>query len=117
MALHFWCYFTFFILVVFLLLWGFQIIFLEKFYDRMKTSDIQKVAAHMLNIYGTENYEETYDELAYDNDLCIVVVDKYYRTVYSKDLMGNACLVHGFANYTSAFISQIRSSKTGTICG
>ena len=81
MALHFWCYFMFFILVVFLLLWGFQIIFLEKFYDRMKTSDIQKVAAHMLNIYGTENYEETYDELAYDNDLCIVVVDKYYRTV------------------------------------
>lgn len=117
MALHFWCYFMFFILVVFLLLWGFQIIFLEKFYDRMKTSDIQKVAAHMLNIYGTENYEETYDELAYDNDLCIVVVDKYYRTVYSKDLMGNACLVHSFANYTSAFISQIRSSKTGTICG
>ena len=55
MALHFWCYFMFFILVVFLLLWGFQIIFLEKFYDRMKTSDIQKVAAHMLNIYGTEN--------------------------------------------------------------
>ena len=50
MALHFWCYFMFFILVVFLLLWGFQIIFLEKFYDRMNTTEINKVYAQKLKI-------------------------------------------------------------------
>lgn len=117
LRLHIWLYFTIFVVIVFALLWIFQIVFLEKFYDRMKTADIRRVAAEMLDHYDDAEFRDRYDELAFDNDLCIEVVDRYYRSVYSRDLLGGTCLLHGYKNSVYDLIDEIRSSYNGIICG
>lgn len=114
---HIWIYFILYVVIVFALLWVFQIVFLEKFYDRMKTSDIRNVAEEMIAHYGEQGYTGLYDTLAYENDLCIEVVDRYYRSRYSRDLMGGSCLVHGYHNEVHNFIRQIQQSEGGVICG
>ncbi len=114
---HIWLYFILYVVIVFVLLWVFQIVFLEKFYDRMKIADIRNVAEQMISNYGKEEYEELYDQLAYENDLCIEVMDRYYRSLYSRDLMGGSCLLHGYRNDVYAMIHQIQQSENGVIFG
>ena len=116
MRFHIWLYFMLFVVAVFFLLWVFQILFLETFYERMKTDDIRKVAQTMQRHYQDEDYATLYDELAYDNDLCILVLDQYYRPVYSKDLMGNACLIHGYKTGVNLFLNQVQLSEDGVFC-
>lgn len=42
-----WLFFMLFVCIVFLLMWLFQIIFLEWFYESMKIRDTAKVALHL----------------------------------------------------------------------
>ena len=83
MQVHIWCWFMVFVLVVFVLLWVFQILFLQNFYDRMKTSDIIQIANTMVEQYQSGDYKKSFSELALENDMCIEVRDRYGRSVYS----------------------------------
>ena len=110
-----WQYFMFFTAVVFILLWFFQIVFLENFYEGMKISDVKRSAATIVENYGDEDYSDLLTEIAINNDLCIVITDKFNRTVYSKDVMGRNCLIHGPNNMSYDFIQKLRDSEKSSI--
>ena len=105
----------FFTAVVFILLWFFQIVFLENFYEGMKISDVKRSAATIVENYGDEDYSDLLTEIAINNDLCIVITDKFNRTVYSKDVMGRNCLIHGSNNMSYDFIQKLRDSEKSSI--
>lgn len=100
----------FFTSAVFIMLWFFQIVFLENFYEGMKISDVKRTAVTILDKYGEENYSQMLTDIAIKNDLCIEITDKYNRTVYSKDVMGRNCLIHGPNNMSYQFIQKLRES-------
>ena len=110
-----WQYFMLFTAVVFILLWFFQIVFLENFYEGMKISDVKRSAATIVENYGDEDYSDLLTEIAINNDLCIVITDKFNRTVYSKDVMGRNCLIHGPNNMSYDFIQKLRDSEKSSI--
>lgn len=83
--------------------------FLENFYEGMKISDVKRSAATIVENYGDEDYSDLLTEIAINNDLCIVITDKFNRTVYSKDVMGRNCLIHGPNNMS---YDLFRSSGT-----
>lgn len=117
MRMHIWYWFVIFIMAVFVLVWVFQILFLQYFYESMKTTDIIRLADTMLASYGTTNFKDTYNELALENEMCIEVRDRYGRVVYSQDVMGINCVIHGLENETLNIIRLVKQNPDGVIYG
>lgn len=117
LRLKVWGHFVAFIILVFVLMWIFQIFFLESFYEKMKTRAVAESAESIVASYENDyrngsksNFIENYSQTAVDNDLCVEILDRYGRSIYSKDVLGD-CLVHGKENNTYLFLNEIR--KTG----
>lgn len=108
-----WMYFIVFTVAVFVLLWTFQILFLEKFYESMKTQDASEsmdtISAAYDRMDKTE-FSSFISKVAVDNDLCIEVLDKYGRSIYSRDVLGD-CLIHGRENKTRVYVVNILQSE------
>lgn len=117
MRAHILLWFMVFVLVVFVLFWIFQILFLQNFYNRMKTNDIVHTAEKMRVIYESGDYENAFRALAIENDMCVEVRDRYERSVYSQDVMGVNCFLHGLSNRSREIIRLVRNSDHGAVCG
>lgn len=117
LRLKIWMYFIIFICIVFVLMWFFQIIFLENFYEGMKVQDVDKTAEKIVDAYAeddTEEFSEILTKAAVDHDLCIEVLDKYGRSLYSREVLGE-CIIHGRGNSNQPFIERILHSNSGEI--
>lgn len=103
-------------MIVLVLLWLFQIVFLQKFYTTMRQDDVKSSAITMINEYGNDGYEKVFDKLAYENEICIKVVDIYgLRTIYSNDdIMGANCLIHGPSRIYD-YLMELKQSESGVI--
>ena len=108
-----WMYFIVFTIMVFVLLWLFQILFLENFYERMKTRGDAESARSISDSYeklDTEELSDLIDKVAIENDLCVEILDRYGRSVYSRKVLGD-CLIHGRENSTYIYVQMISESK------
>lgn len=105
-----WESFMFFTAVVFIMLWFFQIVFLENFYEKMKTSDVKLSAEKIVDQYGSDNYGQMLTNIAITNDLCIEIVDKYGRIIYTKDTLGKSCLIHSPDSMRGEFLNKLKES-------
>ncbi|MBQ8960069.1 MAG: HAMP domain-containing histidine kinase [Ruminococcus sp.] len=104
-----WLYFMAFTIMVFLLLWLFQILFLEKYYQRVKVRDVSRLAERVVTAYQEDDSDvlkSSLTQIAIDNDLCIEILDRYGRSLYTRDVLGD-CLIHGHENSTYIYISEI----------
>ncbi|MBE6842951.1 MAG: HAMP domain-containing histidine kinase [Ruminococcus sp.] len=81
-----WINFVFFMICVLLLLWFFQILFLQKFYENIKTTSTNNAVAEMVEKYRksdvttAEDFEKLADEfdmIALDNDFSYMITDSY----------------------------------------
>ncbi|MDD4802070.1 MAG: histidine kinase dimerization/phospho-acceptor domain-containing protein [Syntrophomonas sp.] len=66
------------VLVVLLLLWFFQIVFLKSFYTRMRISDIKDQAVSVVQLLDEgkyEDFQEQLDVFAYENNMSIEMID------------------------------------------
>ena len=107
-----WMYFVAFTLMVFLLLWLFQILFLETFYERSVTRSAIKSSERIAEAYeesDTAEFYRTVNKVAVENDFCVEILDRFGRSRYSKDVLGE-CLVHGKQNNTNIFRVNILDS-------
>ncbi len=112
-----WTYFIVFTVAVFVLLWVFQILFLEKFYERMKTSSAARCADKIANAYETmeqDSFSDLLTDVAVDNDFCIEILDRYGRSVSSREVLGD-CLIHGRSNGTHIYVVNITASPDKTV--
>ncbi len=104
-----WMYFILFTIAVFVLLWTFQILFLEKFYESMKVRDAAAAATKISDSYESMDkteFRSFLNDVAVENDLCIEVLDRYGRSMYSVEVLGD-CLIHGRENSTFTYVSDI----------
>ncbi|MBR3421234.1 MAG: HAMP domain-containing histidine kinase [Ruminococcus sp.] len=104
-----WLYFLGFTFLVFLLLWLFQILFLEKFYSQSKLKDVEKSANAIVASYNTDAASEFSNKLtkiASENDLCIEVTDRFGRSIYTKEY-SVTCIIHGRENSTYEYQRRI----------
>ena len=110
MRLHIWGWFVVFVGSVFVLLWVFQILFLNNFYERMKIADIARLADRMSVQYLSGNYAESFTALALENQMCIEVRDQYERSSFSVDVLGeNNCYIHGPNNHARDIIRLVKA--------
>ncbi len=112
-----WLYFLCFTILVFVLLWLFQILFLEKFYSQSKLKDVEKAASEIVTSYNTDSSAEFSSKLAKiasANDLCIEVSDRFGRSLYTKEY-SVGCIIHGRENSTYYYHARIAENNNKPI--
>ena len=118
MRRNIWLWFMEFVLLTFTLLWVCQVLFLQTFYDRMKTKDIMRLADRMIELYQKGGYEEDFKQLAIRNELCIEVLDIRYRPVYDQHVMGGSCFIHGYNSRAKDIVQEhLRNEADGVYYG
>ncbi|MDR0917463.1 MAG: HAMP domain-containing histidine kinase [Oscillospiraceae bacterium] len=88
-AVKLWLYFTLFAAVIMTMLWLMQIVLLQSFYVRMKTSDVKQTAADIAAAYGRADFELTVDRLTFRNSILVFVTDTDGSVLYSSDEHGS----------------------------
>ncbi|EPR14455.1 HAMP domain-containing sensor histidine kinase [Ruminiclostridium papyrosolvens] len=86
-------YLTAFVAVMLILLWLFQIVFLDDFYKQIKIHSIKSMAETIENNVGTENFQEFLSSLSREEDACIKILDDSGKTKYSVESQPN-CIIH-----------------------
>lgn len=90
-------------------MWLSQILFLERFYTNSKIRDVDDAAAQILNSFEVDSsaeFSRKMTEISSENDLCIEVVDRYGRSLYTKEFSVD-CLIHGKENSTYFYQKKI----------
>jgi signal transduction histidine kinase len=80
-----WLYFALFAAVLTASLWLMQIVFLQSFYERMKTADVKKIAATIVREYGSEDFADTLNELTFRNAVLVVIRDARGEIAHFSD--------------------------------
>ena len=73
MALRIFKYFTVFAVVIMIILWLLQILFLQTFYQQMKIHQLYRVAARIEENYGHETFLQIMDDLTVSSDMYIQI--------------------------------------------
>ena len=111
-----WLFFMLFVCVVFLLMWLFQVIFLEWFYESMKIRNTAKLAQQLVSDYGSDDFSQDAQEISLQNEMCIELLNTNGREVYYNCVYNGKCLLHGEGNGTFFYLIDLQNSSTGTIC-
>lgn len=79
------------VVIVLVILWFFQIVFLESFYTNMHISGVKKEAVSIIEIINESNkagYENKLDALAFKYNMSIEMIDPEGNTVFSAGATG-----------------------------
>ncbi|GHV36969.1 two-component sensor histidine kinase [Clostridia bacterium] len=83
-----WLYFILFAAVILTALWLMQIVFLQSFYESMKTADVKEIADTIIADYASAGFETTIDSLTFRNALLVCITDARGNVVYTSDEHG-----------------------------
>ena len=96
MRLTIWLWFMAFVVLTFILLWGFQVLFMQKFYDGMKTNDVMRLSDQLIAMMhdGEASYDSLKD-LETRNGVCIQILDRQKRKLFPECVIGEKyCAIH-----------------------
>jgi signal transduction histidine kinase len=80
------------VLIVLILLWLFQIVFLESFYTNIRISDVKNQVASVIKTINYDNtieYENELDNLAYNNNMSIEIINLQRISTYTSSSSGS----------------------------
>ena len=95
-------YLAAFVAFVIALLWLFQIVWLDDFYRWDKTRQIRQASDAVTANLDSEELKRLMDHLASRNDVCILLLDEYGKTICSSEDI-RFCLIHRMAKRDLAF--------------
>lgn len=109
---HVWLNFAFFTACVILLLWVFQIFFLEKFYVKLRTRDVRNAASAVSSEYNEtgisfRKLSEKFENEAAKNDISYVIID---GDLSFTDFYNDAMLVKNISNHSRYYRDMINST-------
>lgn len=106
-------YFLIFSIIILSVLWLLQIVFLKTYYQGMKKREIERIGQNIVNDYGSENYRQEVIDVAFKNELSILVFrinGNMAEVLYSDERMGAS--ISQLSQALSVFISQINGKNT-----
>lgn len=86
-------YFLLFTALLLVLLWLFQIVFLDEFYRMQKTDMLSSFSNSIVHNIDNENLPALADRIAEQDNVCVLVTDEAMREIVSAESW-NGCLVH-----------------------
>lgn len=106
-------YLMLFMAFVLLLLWLFQIVFLNDFYRYYRTLQISRAGDAILSNMDNEDLSILVDRLSADNNMCVVILDSQQEEYLSSEDI-RFCLVHRMSSRDLSWWCQ-RVPSDGTV--
>ena len=91
MALRYyvWLYFMAFAVVILVLIWLFQYVFLDSYYEKAKIRDVAKTADKIIEDGEGAHQKSLMVRLAYENNLCIILADESGNQIMYANNLGD----------------------------
>lgn len=86
-------YFIGFSIISLILLWIFQIVFLNDFYKFIKTHQLKSYAENLSTNIDSITFDNSFDEVLSDKEICVIIFSENGKLVYSLDILRN-CAIH-----------------------
>lgn len=110
-----WTSFIIFSLSILLFLWLFQIIFLNKYYEIVKTKDLKETVAQITKNYNQNSLINILDNIALDKGICIEVIQNeipiYLSTSFNKGCLGTESQNPALNTYKQQFIQSNKTTQ------
>lgn len=90
---HVFSYFLIFTGLLLVLLWLFQIVFLDEFYRMQKTEMLRSFSNSIAHNIDNENLQMLADRIAEQDNVCVMVTDEAMRVMVTAESW-NGCLIH-----------------------
>jgi signal transduction histidine kinase len=87
-----WLYLIIFSVTILAFLWVFQVIFLDSYYEWVKTKELGHIVDKILETKNVQNYEELFEDIAYEKGVCVDVVKNNY-IIYSSNNFNRGCIL------------------------
>ena len=78
-----WCYLIVFSIIILVFLWLFQVVSLKSYYELSTKREISKVVDKVEKNYTKTDYEEYFNKLSFNTDMCIELYDGVLRSYSS----------------------------------
>ena len=96
-------------------LWFFQVIFLNTYYEWVKTKEIASIATKISKSYNSENYETALDSITYTEGVCIEIIDSnnqvYSSSIYNRGCMGALSNDSTYSYYRNELLNSNTNKK------
>lgn len=86
-------YFLVFTALLIVLLWLFQIVFLDEFYRMQKTEMLRSFSESIVHNIDNENLQTLADRIAEQDNVCVLVTDETMHVIAAAESW-NGCLIH-----------------------
>ena len=86
-------YFLLFTGLLLVLLWLFQIVFLDEFYRMQKTEMLRSFSGSIVHNIDNENLQTLADRIAEQDNVCVMVTDEAMRVIVTAESW-KGCLIH-----------------------
>ena len=86
-------YFLLFTGLLLVLLWLFQIVFLDEFYRMQKTDMLRSFSNGIVHNIDNENLQTLADRIAEQDNVCVMITDEAMRVIVTAESW-NGCLIH-----------------------
>ena len=105
-------HFLLFAIILIVLLWFFQVIYLEKFYMSVKAKEAQKAIGKITAMVdlGADSLSASVDEIAMENEVSIAVFDSGYNAISASSYLMNSNLSIMPTDILSQFVELAREN-------
>ena len=99
-----------------ILLWLFQIVFLDSFYKNIKINEVKKTASIIMKNIDNENIGEIIENLSVSNDVCVEVLSENGTVLYSSDVLTD-CIIHKMPQFEKMRLVNQTVENGGELLG
>ena len=99
-----------------ILLWLFQIVFLDSFYKNIKIKEVKKTASIIMKNIDNENIGEIIENLSVSNDVCVEVLSENGTVLYSSDVLTD-CIIHKMPQFEKMRLVNQTVENGGELLG
>ena len=89
MKWHLFSYLTGFVGVLLIILWLFQVVFLNASYENIKVNEIKKIGTQIADNINNKYIVRLISEIAQDKELCIVITDAQGHIIHVENYLGS----------------------------
>lgn len=107
-----WLYFVSFAAAIMALLWLLQIVFLNSYYESMKTKEISRIGNELAAKYGSSDFENALVETSFSEGISINILDQTGKLIYPLDIFDIIRQPRLNSGTFSDFLARLYGSET-----
>ncbi|MBR6558401.1 MAG: HAMP domain-containing histidine kinase [Clostridia bacterium] len=110
LSMQLYGYFSFFAIVILVILWIFQTVLLDNSYQTIRMSELKRTASTISKKMGDSRFEEIVKELAVDYEICVRIYRDDGKQTVSCDVLEDCVIHHTDSDTINSFFLEAKKN-------